>query len=165
MDEFDISQGLVAFLEARDAYGNKEQLRYWKQVYYRLYNRQSKREQRKRFAQVTLLMPHSMLKELRTASVIARMPVSRYITDSALAYTRKTKLVMHTREIAELRQILSQIASDIRYLVSKSDGNSIDTLQALIQRVYELEDMLQESLNNISNVPIKSSYGTHGIIP
>ncbi len=161
MDEFDISQGLVAFLEARDAYGNKEQLRYWKQVYYRLYNRQSKREQRKRLAQVTLLMPNTTLKELRTASVIARLPVSRYITDSALAHTRETKLVLHTREIAELRQILSQIASDIRYLVSKGDGSSADSLKAVIQRVYELEDMLQESLNNISNVPKTHSYGTH----
>ncbi len=144
MEEYDISEGLRSFLLRHNAYASPESLVYWRKVYRRQYNRNSKRTERRRKVQVTLMLPSPTVALLKAKALEYCLPLASYITEAAVGHANNARVRVNNVEAKEVLQVLRQIASDIRYIATREQPPYSLQLQALALKVDEMEDATGE---------------------
>lgn len=112
------TNGLLNYLEQSGVLqnGTDEQIADAKKTYYRNYRREQKRRQRAGRKDFSIYFRKEDYPEIQRFAHIHGLTLSAFIRRSTLAYITETKLPIKPEQLAELRQVLSLIETEVKNL-------------------------------------------------
>lgn len=125
--------------------GSEQDIAWAKRAYWKQYNVEWRKQQRKRTKQYVIVLNETEYKQIVTAAKAHKQSCTRYIKEAALAYLLKVYLVPDTVALGTIRQLLAINYNTLQKLFDESIVPFEIGRQLLLQ-MSELEQRLTAEL-------------------